>query len=173
MYRVSSYLQLFSLAYHQCRWNYNDEDDVAGVDAGFDEHDIPLDVIWLDIEHTDGKRYFTWDPNKFPTPAVMQERLAAKQRKLVVIIDPHIKRDDNYKVYKEAREADYFVKDRDGREFDGHCWSGMVTCFAAAAFIPFIHTRTLLPLSRIVRLPGFLQAGRTRLLGVAFPLRSI
>jgi len=29
---------------------------VGSVDAGFDEHDIPLDVIWLDIEHTDGKR---------------------------------------------------------------------------------------------------------------------
>jgi hypothetical protein len=27
------------------------------VDAGFDDHDIPMDVIWLDIEHTDGKRY--------------------------------------------------------------------------------------------------------------------
>ena len=27
------------------------------VDANFDEHDIPMDVIWLDIEHTNGKRY--------------------------------------------------------------------------------------------------------------------
>lgn len=49
-------LQLFSLAYHQSRWNYNDEEDVAGVDAGFDLHDIPMDVIWLDIEYTDGKK---------------------------------------------------------------------------------------------------------------------
>ncbi len=42
--------------YHQCRWNYNDEADTLAVDAGFDDHDIPYDVIWLDIEHTDGKR---------------------------------------------------------------------------------------------------------------------
>ena len=27
------------------------------MDAGFDTHDIPMDVIWLDIEHTDGKKY--------------------------------------------------------------------------------------------------------------------
>lgn len=40
-----------------CRWNYNDEEDVKSVDAGFDEHDIPYDCIWLDIEHTDGKRF--------------------------------------------------------------------------------------------------------------------
>ena len=28
----------------------------CSVDNGFDEHDIPYDVLWLDIEHTDGKR---------------------------------------------------------------------------------------------------------------------
>jgi len=26
------------------------------VNAGFDQHDFPMDVIWLDIEHTDGKK---------------------------------------------------------------------------------------------------------------------
>lgn len=59
---------MFSLGYHQCRWNYINDKDVAGVDAGFDEHDIPYDVLWLDIEHTDGKKYFTWDSVKFPDP---------------------------------------------------------------------------------------------------------
>ena len=28
----------------------------VSVDNGFDEHDIPYDVLWLDIEHTDGKK---------------------------------------------------------------------------------------------------------------------
>ena len=28
----------------------------CSVDNGFDENDIPYDVLWLDIEHTDGKR---------------------------------------------------------------------------------------------------------------------
>ncbi len=27
---------LFSIAYHQCRWNYKDEDDVRAVDTGND-----------------------------------------------------------------------------------------------------------------------------------------
>ncbi len=45
---------------------------MKAVDAGFDEHEMPYDVIWLDIEHTDGKRYFTWDKNAFPTPLEMQ-----------------------------------------------------------------------------------------------------
>ncbi|ORX49714.1 hypothetical protein BCR36DRAFT_370724 [Piromyces finnis] len=60
--------QMFAISYHQCRWNYNDEEDVLTVDSKFDENGIPYDVIWLDIEHTDGKRYFTWDYTKFPDP---------------------------------------------------------------------------------------------------------
>lgn len=54
---------------------------MRSVDAGFDEHDIPYDFIWLDIEHADGKRYFTWDANKFPTPKNMLDGLKEKRRK--------------------------------------------------------------------------------------------
>ncbi len=94
-------------------------------------------VQWLDIEHTDGKRYFTWDHHLFPgscllhlttlnrgprsiylfplppppsqalllplnaslgraDPASMINKLAARGRKMVTIIDPHIKRDSGY-----------------------------------------------------------------------------
>nr|XP_005988915.2 PREDICTED: neutral alpha-glucosidase AB isoform X1 [Latimeria chalumnae] len=115
---------LFSLAYHQCRWNYNNEDDVLSVDAGFDEHDIPVDVIWLDIEHADGKRYFTWDPNKFPNPKDMLEKLAVKKRKLVTIVDPHIKVDSGYKIHNEIRSKDFYIKTKDGSDYEGWCWPG-------------------------------------------------
>lgn len=115
---------LFSLGYHQCRWNYEDEQDVKAVDAGFDEHDIPYDVIWLDIEHTDGKRYFTWDKKKFQNPKKMQELLRKKKRKLVVIVDPHIKADPMYTLYSQGKEKGYFVKDRNGKDFEGICWPG-------------------------------------------------
>ncbi|KAM6131129.1 neutral alpha-glucosidase C isoform 2-T2 [Pterocles gutturalis] len=115
---------LFSLGYHQCRWNYEDEQDVKAVDAGFDEHDIPYDVIWLDIEHTDDKRYFTWDKKKFQNPRKMQEHLRKKKRKLVVIVDPHIKADPTYTLYSQAKDKGYFVKDRNGQDFEGICWPG-------------------------------------------------
>ncbi|XP_039402615.1 neutral alpha-glucosidase AB isoform X3 [Mauremys reevesii] len=115
---------LFAMAYHQSRWNYNDEEDVAAVDNGFDTHDIPCDVIWLDIEHTDGKRYFTWDPNKFPQPRNMLGRLAAKRRKMVSIVDPHIKVDSGYRVHNEIRSRGFYVKTKDGSDYEGWCWPG-------------------------------------------------
>ena len=49
--------------------------DVLAVDAGFEERDFPYDVIWLDIEHTDGKRYFTWDKGLFPDPKRMLDKV--------------------------------------------------------------------------------------------------
>lgn len=115
---------LFALGYHQCRWNYNDEADVKAVDAGFDRHNIPYDVIWLDIEHTDGKRYFTWDPALFPDPTGLQRHLDKKKRKLVVISDPHIKVDPDWSLYREARDGGHFVKDREGKIYQGSCWPG-------------------------------------------------
>ncbi|KAJ3099192.1 hypothetical protein HDU97_003344 [Phlyctochytrium planicorne] len=115
---------LFSVGYHQCRWNYNDEEDVRTVDRGFDEHDIPYDVIWLDIEHTEEKKYFTWDPVKFPKPIELQDDLGKKGRKMVTIIDPHIKRDYDYEIYKQFASQDLFVKDASGVLFEGWCWPG-------------------------------------------------
>ncbi|XP_074662520.1 neutral alpha-glucosidase AB-like isoform X2 [Tubulanus polymorphus] len=115
---------LFSIAYHQCRWNYNDQDDVRGVDANFDVHDIPYDVIWLDIEHTNGKRYFTWDAAKFSHSFDMIKNISAKGRKMVTVIDPHIKKDDGWELYKEARDNKLFVKDKSGNDYEGWCWPG-------------------------------------------------
>lgn len=63
-----------------------------------------MDVIWLDIEHTDGKKYFTWDQNKFAHPKEMIDNVATSGRKMVTIIDPHIKKDDGYNVYKDAKD---------------------------------------------------------------------
>jgi alpha 1,3-glucosidase len=93
---------LAALGFHQCRWNYDDQADVLGVVEGFDLHNLPLDFIWLDIEHTVGRRYFTWDLQKFPDPTAMQKSLASKSRRLVTIIDPHIKRDPDYHIFAET-----------------------------------------------------------------------
>lgn len=118
---------MFSLGYHQCRWNYKDQADVAAVDAGFEEHNIPYDVLWLDIEHTDGKKYFTWNADLFPTPAAMQDDLAKRSRKMVTIIDPHIKSESGYYVHDQALAKDYYVKNKDGNTYVGHCWPGSVS----------------------------------------------
>jgi alpha 1,3-glucosidase len=115
---------LFALGYHQCRWNYRDEADVKLVDGKFEEHNMPYDVLWLDIEHTRGKRYFTWDKNLFPNPKQMIDQVSAHGRKMVTIVDPHLKRESGYHIYDGARNGGHLVQTKDGSEFDGWCWPG-------------------------------------------------
>lgn len=113
-----------ALGHHQCRWNYNDVDDVRGISDQFDELDIPNDFIWLDIEHTDGKRYFTWDKHKFSGAREMIDYVSSSGRKMVTIVDPHIKKDKNYYVYSEIDALDLWTKNRDGESYTGWCWPG-------------------------------------------------
>ncbi|KAK9487295.1 glycosyl hydrolases family 31-domain-containing protein [Lipomyces starkeyi] len=115
---------IYALGYHQCRWNYNSEEDVLEVDANFDSYDIPYDAIWLDIEYTDGKKYFTWLKSMFPTPEKMMQALDKRKRKLVTIIDPHIKKESGYKVYEGLSKNELAVKTDNGEEFNGWCWPG-------------------------------------------------
>ena len=64
---------MFALGYHQCRWNYRNEADALAVDAAFDEHNIPYDVMWLDIEHTDGKRCTLWRSEYIEGPSALRD----------------------------------------------------------------------------------------------------
>ncbi|EGG04914.1 family 31 glycoside hydrolase [Melampsora larici-populina 98AG31] len=114
----------FSIAHHQCRWNYVSQEDLLDVISNFDKHDIPLDVIWLDIEYAEEHKYFVWDKKAFPDPLKMIATLEATGRKLVTIVDPHLKRSSDYYVYKEAVEHDVLVKLPDGSEYEGWCWTG-------------------------------------------------
>ena len=43
---------------------------------------------------------------------------------MVTIVDPHLKRDDNYPIFSQARDKGLLVKNKDGGDFDGWCWPG-------------------------------------------------
>lgn len=126
----------FAISYHQCRWNYVSDEDVKDVDRKFDRHRIPYDVIWLDIEYTDDKKYFTWDSHTFPDPIGMHKQLEHSDRKLVAIIDPHIKNADGYRVVEELKSKGLAVKNKDNNIYEGWCWPGSshwIDCFNPAA----------------------------------------
>ena len=38
---------------------------------------------------------------------------------MVTIIDPHIKKDESYYIYQEALQSKYFVRNKDGTDYDG------------------------------------------------------
>ena len=115
---------LWALGYHQCKWSYYPESNVKEVTSKFRELQIPCDAIYLDIDYMDGFRCFTWDKEHFPEPKRMVKELEDDGFKTVVIIDPGIKIDLEYDVFKEALDKDYFCKRADGPYMKGKVWPG-------------------------------------------------
>lgn len=112
----------FALGYHQCRWNYVSETDLLDVHSQMDAHAIPYDTIWLDVEYTDKKKYFTWDAVQFPHYIDMMKELDETGRNLVVIVDPHLK--TSYKVSDWVDNNNLAMRDLKGKSYKGHCWPG-------------------------------------------------
>ena len=115
---------LWALGFHQCKWSYYPESNVKEVTKKFRDLKIPCDAIYLDIDYMDGFRCFTWDKKHFPDPKRMVRELEEDGFKTVVIIDPGIKIDLEYDVFKEALDKDYFCKRADGPYMKGKVWPG-------------------------------------------------
>jgi alpha 1,3-glucosidase len=115
---------IWTLGYHQCRWGYADQQDVQTVIAELDATDFPVDVIWLDIQHTQDMKFFTWNTENFSDPFAMLQNLSSTNRYLVTLSDPHFKKEEGYFVYDEAIANDYFIKNPDGTPFEDECWPG-------------------------------------------------
>lgn len=114
----------WAIGYHQCRWSYYPESKVREIVDGFRSQQIPCDAIYLDIDYMDGYRCFTWNKKYFPDPKKMIKDLANVGMKTVVMIDPGIKVDDNYWVFKEGKEKNYFCRRSDDYFMEGHVWPG-------------------------------------------------
>ncbi len=115
---------MWALGYHQCKWSYYPESKVKEVTSKFRELQIPCDAIYLDIDYMEGFRCFTWNKKYFPDPKRMVKELSDDGFKTVVIIDPGIKIDNEYSVFKEALDKDYFCKRADGPYMKGKVWPG-------------------------------------------------
>ncbi len=114
----------WTLGYHQCRWGYRDAARVEEVARAFRDRRIPVDAVWLDIQHMDRFRTFTWDPANFADPRGMMARLADAHVKTVVISDPGLAADDAWEVYRDALAGDHLLRDRDGGVYTGTVWPG-------------------------------------------------
>lgn len=117
--------QEFAVGYHQCRWNYMSQDELLSVNAKMDAFDFPYDVIWLDLEWSDDRRYFAWNTDTFPNAEDMMATLDETNRKLVILNDPHIKAKRDYNVFNTLRDEGLLIKDVGGvKDFHAHCWPG-------------------------------------------------
>jgi alpha-glucosidase len=117
---------LWALGHQQCRYSYYPDTMVEQIARAYRAHDLPLDVLYLDIHYMDGYRVFTWNPTRFPDPAALTEKLARDGIKVVTIIDPGVKYqpEGGYPVFDEGLKHDYFLRQKDGSLYIGEVWPG-------------------------------------------------
>jgi len=135
---------LWALGVQQCRYSYYPASMVEEVVRQYRERDLPLDVIYLDIHYMNGYRVFTFDPNRFPDPKALTDRLLKQGVKTVVIVDPGVKyqppsegerratsshpelqsQTNRYYVFDQGIAGNYFQHRRNGDVFIPRVWPG-------------------------------------------------
>jgi alpha-glucosidase len=115
---------LWALGYHQCRWYRYTQEAVEELGRRHREEGIPCDALWLDIDHMDGYRVFTWDAGAFPDPSAMCAGLERDGFRVVTIVDPGVKEDPGYPVYDDGLERDVLCRTEGGDVYIGQVWPG-------------------------------------------------
>jgi alpha-glucosidase len=116
---------LWALGYHQSRWGYRSADELRDLAREFRRRDLPCDALYLDIDYMDGYRVFTWDRERFPDLPGLVADLGAQGFRVVTIVDPGVKVDEDYAVYVEGRDAGYYCKTSLGAEYRNVVWPGL------------------------------------------------
>ena len=112
----------FGLA--QSRWGYKTEEDVREVARQYKEHDLPLDMICMDIDYMQDYADFTVNKERFSDLAKLSADLKAQGIRLVPIIDAGVRIDPNDPTCTEGLEKGYFCKKADGTPFVAAVWPG-------------------------------------------------
>lgn len=83
---------------------------------------VPVDAMYFDIHHMDMYKLFTWDRGRFKDPEKFIEELHKRNTKIVTIVDPSVKVDQNYDVF--GRLNGTYVETKNGEIYTAPMWPG-------------------------------------------------
>ncbi|MDX9722893.1 MAG: glycoside hydrolase family 31 protein [Myxococcota bacterium] len=113
----------WALGYHQSRWGYANAEALEGIADELRQRQLHGAALWLDIQHQQGFRSFTWDEETFPEPKALIERLRKQGFELVLIQDAGIKAEEQWDVYESGVWADAFLRKQDGELYRERGWA--------------------------------------------------
>ncbi|MBR2715054.1 MAG: alpha-glucosidase, partial [Ruminococcus sp.] len=108
----------------QSRWSYFTKDDVVRIADSYEDAQIPLDAIFLDIDYMERYKDFTINNERFPDFAQFVSYMKSRGIRLVPIIDAAVKVEEGYDVYDEGVRNNYFCKDENGEDYIVGVWPG-------------------------------------------------
>ena len=118
----------WALGFGQSRWSYMNEEEVRDVVRNYRENQIPLDMVYLDIDYMEDYKDFTVNESRFPDFTGFVKEMKEQGIHLVPIIDAGVKIEEGYDVYEEGKRQGYFCKKENGEELVAAVWPGKVHC---------------------------------------------
>ena len=118
---------MWALGNQQSRWSYYPDTMVEEVVSEYRKRDLPLDVIYLDIDYMSEYRVFTFDKQRFPDPKGLTDKLGKQGVKVVTIVDPGVKhqpKQPGYHAYDEGVAKNFFQRRSNGDLFVPRVWPG-------------------------------------------------
>ncbi|KAI0338173.1 glycoside hydrolase family 31 protein [Trametopsis cervina] len=120
----------FGFGFHLCRWGYEDLNITKDQVTKMRDANIPLEVMWNDIDLYHALRDFTTDPVSFPADEMRAfiGELTAHHQHYIPIVDAAVGKQVNstdiYDPYTRGAELDVFIKNPNGSEYVGQVWPG-------------------------------------------------
>lgn len=116
----------WAFGYGQSRWGYKNAEDIKEVIDKHRENQIPLDMVYMDIDYMVGYKDFTLNEEAFPDFERFVKECKEQGIRLVPIIDAGVKIEEGYETYEEGVKNNYFCKDTSGKDFVAGVWPGKV-----------------------------------------------
>lgn len=114
----------YAFGFGQSRWGYKTKEDFRKVAAGYRENQIPLDMVYMDIDYMQDFKDFTLNEKNFPDFPEFVQEMKDQNIRLIPIIDAGVKIEEGYDVYEEGVKNRYFCQREDGSDFVAAVWPG-------------------------------------------------
>ncbi|KAJ9115910.1 hypothetical protein QFC22_005053 [Naganishia vaughanmartiniae] len=123
----------WAFGFHLCRWGYTSVEETRSIVDSMRAANIPLEVMYNDIDWMKHYRNFDFDPNFAPEDfGAFVKYLRSQNQHYIPIIDAAFATtyndSDVYQTYTRGAELDVWLKNPDGSEYRGRVWPG-VTVF--------------------------------------------
>lgn len=104
----------WALGWQQSQWGYKNTEAMQTVSNGYLKNNLPLEVMWADIDYMSDDKDFTVDQKNFKGLGVYLTELKDSHNiKFVPIVDAGIAQRtpsvDNYTSYNDGVEQDVFI----------------------------------------------------------------
>jgi len=114
----------WSFGWGQCKWGYYNQTILEEVVANYSALNIPLDVIWSDIDYLQDYKDFTYDTVRFKDLPEIIDKFHNMSLHWVPIIDAGIalRTWANYTAYENGTEMNAFIMTEEGEQLVGQVW---------------------------------------------------